>query len=113
MFDSERLLIDNKTLDLVRSYVPGEDALAAMSDFFSALGDGTRLKLISALSITEMCVTDLSLSLKINQTTVSHQLRNLKSIGAVKVRRQGKVSFYSLKDNSLLDIMLKAVNFVS
>ena len=113
MFDSERLLIDNKTLDLVRSYVPGEDALAAMSDFFSALGDGTRLKLISALSITETCVTDLSLSLKINQTTVSHQLRNLKSIGAVKVRRQGKVSFYSLKDNSLLDIMLKAVNFVS
>ena len=113
MFDSERLLIDNKTLDLVRSYVPTEDALAAMSDFFSALGDGTRLKLISALSITEMCVTDLSLSLKINKTTVSHQLRNLKTIGAVKVSRQGKVSVYSLKDSTLLDIMLKAVNFVS
>ena len=52
MLNSDRLLIDNKTLDLVRSYVPADDALSAMSDFFAALGDGTRLKLISALSIT-------------------------------------------------------------
>lgn len=111
MTEKERLLIDRKTLELVRSYVPEENALAAMSEFFSALGDGTRLKIISALSITEMCVTDISLSLGINQTTVSHQLRNLRSIGAVKLRRQGKVAFYSLRDDTLLEIMLKAVNF--
>ena len=113
MTGEQRLFIDRKTLELVRSYVPQEDALAAMSEFFSALGDGTRLKLISALSICEMCVTDLSLSLGINQTTVSHQLHNLKTIGAVKMRRQGKIAFYSLKSSELLDIMLQAVNFVS
>ena len=113
MNENERLLIDNRTLELVREFVPKEDALCAMSDFFSMLGDGTRLKIISALSISEMCVTDLSRSLHINQTTVSHQLKNLKAIGAVKVRRQGKIAFYSLKDSDLLDIMLKAVNFVS
>lgn len=108
----ERLLIDYKTLELVRNFVPRDDSLAAMSDFFAALGDNTRLKIISALSISEMCVTDLSLSLRINQTTVSHQLKNLRTIGAVKVRRQGKISFYSLKDATLIDIMNKAVNFV-
>ena len=70
MNSDERLLIDYKTLELVRSYVPQQDALSAVSDFFSALGDGTRLKIISALSISEMCVTDLSISLGINQTTV-------------------------------------------
>lgn len=113
MNHDNRLLIDCKTLELVRNYVPEEDALASMSEFFAALGDGTRLKLISALSISEMCVTDLSVSLGINQTTVSHQLRNLKTIGAVKMRKQGKVAFYSLKDSALLEIMLKAVNFVS
>ncbi len=112
MTAADRLLIDRKTLELVREFVPKEDALAAMSDFFAALGDSTRLKLISALSITEMCVTDLSLSLGLNQTTVSHQLHNLRTIGAVKVRRQGKVSFYSLCDSGLLDIMLKAVNML-
>ena len=91
MIEQQRLLIDRKTLEVVRDYVPKDDALTSMS---------------------EMCVTDLSLSLGINQTTVSHQLKNLKAIGAVKVRRQGKVAFYSLSDNSILDIMLKAVNFV-
>lgn len=109
----ERLLIDCRTLELVRNYMPQEDALAAMSEFFAALGDGTRLKLISALSISEMCVTDLSIALGINQTTVSHQLRNLKNIGAVKMRRQGRVAFYSLGNSILLDIMLRAVDFVS
>ena len=110
---NDRLLIDNKTLGMVRAFMPKEDALAAMSDFFAMLGDGTRLKLISALSLSEMCVTDLSKSLYVNQTTVSHQLRNLKNIGAVKVRRQGKISFYSLKDPVLLDIMLKAVEIIN
>ena len=108
----ERLLIDYKTLQLIKQFVPRDDTLTSMSDFFAALGDNTRLKIISALSISEMCVTDLSLSLRINQTTVSHQLKNLRSIGAVKVRRQGKISFYSLRDATLLDIMNKAVNFV-
>lgn len=109
---NERLLIDHKTLELVRQFVPRDEALTGVSDFFAALGDNTRLKIISALSISEMCVTDLSLSLRINQTTVSHQLRNLRSIGAVKVRRQGKISFYSLRDTTLIDIMNKAVDFV-
>lgn len=108
----EKLLIDNRTLGLVREFVPREDALCALSDFFAALGDGTRLKIISALSITEMCVTDLSVSLGINQTTVSHQLHNLRSIGAVKVRRQGKISFYSLKNKGLLSIMETAVDIL-
>lgn len=113
MLNTGKLLIDNRTLELMHTYMPNDDALEAMKEFFSALGDGTRLKLLSALSISEMCVTDLSLSLKLNQTTVSHQLRALKTIGAVKVRRQGRIAFYSLKNNSLLDIMLKAVEFVS
>ena len=33
MTGEQRLLIDRKTLELVRSYVPQEDALAAMSEF--------------------------------------------------------------------------------
>ena len=110
--DEKRLLIDRRTEELVREYIPKEKSLTAMSDFFSALSDVTRLKIISALSISEMCVTDISLALSINQTTVSHQLRTLRAIGAVKVRRQGKVSFYSISDMALMDIMLKATSFI-
>lgn len=112
MLDEDKLLIDRRTLGLVRNFVPKEDALSDMADFFSALSDSTRIKIVSALSITEMCVNDISSVLELNQTTVSHQLKNLKNIGVVKVKRQGKVSFYSLKDKNILDVMMSAVNFI-
>ena len=112
MLQDEPLLIDRKTLTLVRDFVPRDRALADMAEFFSALADETRIKIVSALSISEMCVTDLSGVLGLNQTTVSHQLKNLKSIGVVKVKRQGKIAFYSLADRNILDVMLSAVNFL-
>lgn len=108
----EKLLIDNRTLKLVRDFVPQDDALSGMANFFSCLSDETRIKIVSCLSISEMCVNDIATVLGMNQTTVSHQLKNLKNVGVVKVKRQGKISFYSLKDTSVLDIMLTAVNFM-
>lgn len=109
---NERLLIDLKTQGLVREFVPKDDALNDMADFFSTLADSTRIKIVSALSITAMCVNDISYTLGINQTTVSHQLKNLKTSGIVKCTRQGKIAFYSLKDKNILDVMMNAVNFL-
>lgn len=106
------LLIDVPTQKLVRDFVPQEDSLNAMADFFSTLADQTRIKIVSALSISSMCVNDLSRILNLNQTTVSHQLRNLKNIGIVRCKRQGRVAFYSLCDKNILDVMLSAVNFI-
>ena len=70
------------------------------------------LIMISALAISEMCVSDLSRLLELNQTTVSHQLRLLKNLNAVKTRRQGKVVFYSLRNETLNDVLLKGVEFL-
>ena len=68
--------------------------------------------MLSALAISEMCVTDVSAVLGINQTTVSHQLRLMKNLGAVRARRQGKVIFYSLRTEILNDVLLKGVEFL-
>ncbi|MDR0426123.1 MAG: metalloregulator ArsR/SmtB family transcription factor [Clostridiales bacterium] len=110
--DKDETLLDFKTCQLVKEYVPGRDKLMALSDFFSVLSDGTRIKILSALSISPMCVTDLSKVLELNQTTVSHQLKNLRNIGAVDYRRQGKISFYAIKNKQILDVMLSAVGFI-
>ncbi len=104
--------IDNYTLKLVREYMPTRDSLESLSEFFSALGDVTRMKIISALAISTMCVNDLSHALGLNQTTVSHQLKNLRSCGIVKVNRQGKVAFYSLSRDVVVDVVNKAVEMV-
>lgn len=106
------LLLDKRTQSLVTDYVPTEDMLSDLVRFFSIFSDVTRLKMLSALAISEMCVTDISVVLGINQTTVSHQLRLMKNLGAVRTRRQGKVVFYSLRTELLNDVLLKGVEFL-
>lgn len=106
------LLLDKRTQSLICDYVPTEDMINDLVKFFSIFSDATRLRMLSALAITEMCVTDISVILGINQTTVSHQLRLLKNLGAVRTRRQGKVIFYSLRNELLNDVLLKGVEFL-
>ena len=101
----DKLLIDARTLNTVREFAPSRDVSEKLCDFLSAIGDGTRLKILSALAITDMCVNDLSIGLGLNQTTVSHQLKNLRSVGLVKYRRQGKINFYSLRDKRVVTLL--------
>lgn len=108
----ENLLIDKRTQGLINDYVPNGEILDELVCFFTIFSDYTRLKMISALAISEMCVSDLSKMLKLNQTTVSHQLRLLKNLNAVKTHRQGKVIFYSLRNEALNDVLLKGVEFL-
>ena len=103
------MLLDGRTADLVREYVPEGDVLESVVMFFSIFADPTRVRMLSALAISEMCVTDLSRILNINQTTVSHQLRLLKNLGIVKSERSGKIIFYSLVSDLVNDVMLKGV----
>ena len=108
----QQMLLDKRFQDMVTEYVPQGEILDDLVSFFSIFSDYTRLKMISALAISEMCVTDMSRLLKLNQTTVSHQLRLLKNLNAVKTKRQGKVVFYSLRNDALSDVLLNGVEFL-
>lgn len=108
----ENMLIDKRLQDLITDYVPKGEILDDLVCFFSIFSDYTRIKMLSALAITEMCVSDMSKILGLNQTTVSHQLRFLKNLNAVKTKRQGKVVFYSLRNDMLSDVLLKGVEFL-
>ena len=109
---TQTLLLDKRTQGLIEDYVPQGDILEGVVCFFSVFADYTRVKILSALAISELCVTDISRILEINQTTVSHQLRYLKTAGIVKCVRQGKIVFYSLTDESINDVLLKGIEFL-
>ena len=104
--------INQQKKEDLASYMPSNKTLEEMSVFFSAFSDCTRLKILTALSVCEMCVNDLSQILDINQTTISHQLKLLKTLKFVDFRREGKMIFYFLSNKNVNDVMLSGVNYI-
>ncbi len=82
----------------VKERIPGETDFAELSEFFKIFGNSTRLKIISLLSIEDLCVCDICEALDLNQTTVSNQLRILRANNIVKFQKEGKMARYSLTD---------------
>ena len=104
--------INQDTLLNLQYYMPENNSLRQLADMFGAFSDSTRLKIISALSLSEMCVSDLSFCLDINQTTISHQLKYLKNFNIVDCKREGKNIIYSLGNKKVNDIMLNGVEYI-
>ncbi|PTM59933.1 ArsR/SmtB family transcription factor [Desmospora activa] len=67
-----------------------------LAEIYKALGDKTRLRILSLLKAEERCVCELVEFLGISQPTVSQHMRRLKSVHLVKERRQGRWVYYSL-----------------
>jgi ArsR family transcriptional regulator len=84
--------------------MPEDSFVYDLSDFFKVLGDSTRIRILHALSLSEMCVCDLSCLLGMNQSAVSHQLKVLKMSRLVRNRKDGKVAYYMLADEHVRDI---------
>jgi DNA-binding transcriptional ArsR family regulator len=78
--------------------MPSEDEYSELSEFFKIFGNPTRLKIISLLSVDDLCVCDICEALELNQTTVSNQLRILRANNIVKYQKEGKMARYSLTD---------------
>ena len=69
-----------------------------LSRMFRALGDPTRSKMVYALSLGELCVSDLAVALGASLSATSHQLRILRDLDIVHVRRDGKSQRYTLNE---------------
>lgn len=90
-----------------RRLIPGEEA-QRLSDLFRLLGDPSRTRILYALlEAGELCVCDLSATVDVPESSVSHALRLLRSAGVVRKRRSGRMVYYSLDDahvRMLLDL---------
>ncbi|MEF8824580.1 MAG: metalloregulator ArsR/SmtB family transcription factor, partial [Desulfohalobiaceae bacterium] len=93
-----RQQVHPQSLALVRSSNFSEETAQGLAELFRILGESTRVKILHALSCTELCVCDLSELLNMSHSAVSHQLRLLRANKLVRFRRSGKNIFYSLDD---------------
>ncbi|MBR9701295.1 winged helix-turn-helix transcriptional regulator [Candidatus Pacearchaeota archaeon] len=71
---------------------------------FIALSDPTRLKMVKFLLKGEKCVCDIYPHIRRTQSTTSIQLKKLEKLNVITSRREGKYTFYRIKDFGVCDI---------
>ena len=90
------MFLSEKSIALIKGSLPTARTIKDLSDFFSVFADSTRIKILTALLISEMSVTDISGILAMNQSTISHQLKTLRAAKIVETTRKGKIIMYGL-----------------
>jgi DNA-binding transcriptional ArsR family regulator len=88
-----------------RAAQPSEASIQEAALFLKAMADPTRLRLLSALATTELCVCDLAAVLGLSESAVSHQLRVLRTSRLVTYRKAGRVAYYRLSDHHVTDLL--------
>ncbi|HEU4792933.1 MAG TPA: metalloregulator ArsR/SmtB family transcription factor [Nitrolancea sp.] len=79
----------------------GEEEQQIALQFFRALADESRLKIVGLLSNGERSVDELADGLKLRPPTVSHHLAKLREAGLVAMRADRTTHFYRLNGDAL------------
>ena len=101
------------SVEELKKELPKEDDLFDLAELFKVFGDSTRIKILSCLKVSELCVNDIALALNMTLSAVSHQLRVLKNAKLVKANKIGKEVYYSLDDDhvgKIIDCGLDHIN---
>jgi ArsR family transcriptional regulator len=94
----EVTVIHEEVLARVRGALTDEASLRRMAEMFKVMNDPTRLKIINALMMSEMCVCDIAALMEMTQPAVSHHLKVMRQGELIKYRRDGKAVYYALDD---------------
>lgn len=83
---------------------------SGVSNMFKTIADKNRAKITYALcQDEELCVCDIANIIGSTIANTSHHLRTLYKQGVVKYRKEGKLSFYSLDDEHIRQLMMIAL----
>lgn len=89
-----------------------DTAAASLAETFKVLGDVTRIRILDAISRSELCVCDIAESLGLTESAVSHQLRLLRSMRLVRARRSGRQVFYAVDDHHIVQLFEQGLEHV-
>lgn len=111
------MAVQNRTVDpegvaLCRREMLKEREYDELSMIFEMFGDSTRLKIMNALFVRELCVSDLAAVLEMSHSAVSHQLSSLKKTKLVISRKVGKKVYYSMADEHIKLIYKMALDHI-
>jgi ArsR family transcriptional regulator, arsenate/arsenite/antimonite-responsive transcriptional repressor len=83
------------------------DAAERLARMFKALGDPTRVRLLSLIAAHadgEACICDLTAPVGLSQGTVSHHMKILSDAGLVSRDQRGRWAYYRVTEATLGDL---------
>lgn len=105
-------VIHEEKVERARLNALGSQDINRVTRTFKAMGDPTRLRILWALELGEMCVCDIAALLRITESAVSHQLRILRHLELVANRRERTILYYRLNDHHISQLINLALEHV-
>ena len=103
----EEEVLNTEIVQKIKSELMEDEKIFDLAELFKVFGDSTRMKIINALMMDELCVCDIAEITNSTPSAISHQLRVLKQAKLVKYRKEGKSVIYSLDDDHVREIFEK------
>jgi DNA-binding transcriptional ArsR family regulator len=89
-----------------------EHTASHLADLFGTLSDPSRLRIIDALFDCERSVGEIAERLGMSESAVSHQLKRLRVMRLVRVRKAGRMVFYCLDDDHVARLFQMGLDHV-
>src|SRR6476659_2681730 len=104
--------LDPAKVSALKARLLADASVGALAETFRVLGDVTRVRILDALSRSELCVCDIARLLGLSESAVSHQLRLLRGMRLVRARRDGRMVFYTLDDQHIVRLFEQGMEHV-
>ena len=102
----DKKIIHEDIVNEVKNKILHDNYLNETGELFKVFSDTSRLKILNALLISQMCVCDICVLLDMSQPAISHHLRVLRQSGLVKYRKDGSIAYYSLAEEHIKKVYL-------
>lgn len=102
--------IDKQHEEEIRARLPSEDAAVDAAAVFALLADTTRVRLLSMLAASDLCVCEMADLLAMSQPAISHHLRVLRQFDAIRFRKWGQRTVYYISDNETGETIKRLLN---
>ncbi len=102
-------LSSSETVNNAKDFLPSSRLIENASALLKAVADPGRLRILAVLRSGELCVSDLASLLEMSESAVSHQLRLLRAERLVSYRKLGRMAFYYLLDEHVVELLHSAL----
>lgn len=100
---------ERSTVDEALELLPSPRQIENASALLKAVADPGRLKILALLRAKELCVSELASRLEVSESAVSHQLRVLRAERLVSYRKTGRMAYYYLLDDHVVELLDSAL----